>query len=116
MYVTTDKSSLQGNFVREHNRGVAGSGHRMSSGNSDEKEVYAFLAMPLVAKEECPFKWWSAQKSAFQNIDKVAKKFLSAPTQNAYSVKLVTSCMKKEVGSICEKVKAFCSCTIICQD
>ena len=88
MYVTTDKSSLQDNFLREHDGGVAGSGHRTSSGNSNEKEVDAFLAMPLVAKEECPFKWWSAQKSAFPNIYKVAKKFLSAPCSSVYSERI----------------------------
>ena len=43
--------------------------------NPGEKEVSTFLAVPLVAKDECPFKWWATQKSAFPNIYKVTKKF-----------------------------------------
>ena len=74
---------------------AAGSGHRTSSDNSNEKELDAFLTMPLLAKEECPFKWWSAQKSTFPNIYKVAKKFLSAPCSSVYSERIFS-----EAGNI----------------
>ena len=46
-----------------------------SDNNPGEKEVSTSLAVILVAKDECPFKWWTMQKSAFPNVYKVAKNF-----------------------------------------
>ncbi|XP_028408658.1 zinc finger BED domain-containing protein 4-like [Dendronephthya gigantea] len=55
---------------------------------SEKKEVDAFLMLPLLAKDECPYKWWAAKKMAYPNIYKVAKKFLSAPCSSVYSERI----------------------------
>ncbi len=68
---------------------------QMSSGNPEEKEVSDFLAMPLVNKEVCQFKWWVEQKSAFPNDYQVAKRFLSAPCSSVYSERIFS-----EAGNI----------------
>ena len=66
-----------------------------SDNNPGEKEVSTFLAVPFVAKDECPFKWWTVQKSAFPNVYEVAKKFLSAPCSSVYSERIFS-----EAGNI----------------
>lgn len=63
----------------------------------EKKEVDAFLMLPLLAKDECPYKWWTANKMAYPNIHKVAKKFLSAPCSSVYSERIFS-----EAGNIIE--------------
>jgi hypothetical protein len=85
-----------------------------------EKEVSDFLAMPLVAKKKCPFKWWAFPNQLFQPSIKSPKDFLVHPaqafTQNASLVMLVTYRTKKEVASTRRSLSAFCFFIITCQD
>ncbi len=93
---------------------------RENPSSAEKKEVDAFLMLPLLAKDECPYKWWTANKMAYPNIHKVAKKFLSAPCSSVYS-----KCIFSEAGNIIEDSrnrlnpqnrKVFCFYTIIYQD
>lgn len=65
---------------------------------SAEAELKSYLALPLIKRTDCPYRWWKREHTNFPILSTFALKYLSAPATTIFSERLFS-----EAGNVFEE-------------